>query len=686
MLGTIPTSGTRRGVYASAGIVLFVGLIALTLPLGAQSAAPQRLQLMAQRVEGQEALVLGPVVVTATRLSRPLREASTSISVIDRQEIEDRMIPDTLELLRETPGINMVQTGARGGQANMFIRGGENDQALVLIDGVKVNLGGGTFSFSDVLAVNLERIEVLRGPQSALYGADAMTGVVHYISRRGKGPPRLTIRSLAGSQNTFEETVEFEFGDDRFGLSFGLGRLDTDNFLPVNHENRNTTVSLRLDGKPSDDLELSLTVRRIDSRFEIPTESAGDLFDPLDPNQHQEAKRTAVSLEAVVQGKPWWRHVLHVEVFNKDRSFSDEFDAGIDFGFTASTTIQQRLRGDYASFITLPTPKPINATLTLGLAAERERFHQQSRSGSPGSPPSLRTIDENRHDLGAYGQIELSWKSHAFLTLGARYDDHSTFGSDVNPRATGALILPRLRTKLRAAYGTGIKAPTFVENFGFGNPNFTGNATLEPEMSKSFEVGFDQPIWNDRLMLSATYFQNEFDDLIAFVGGATPPEPNWLNIQAARSRGVELELKARLPLGFSARAAYTFLDTEVLDAGGLGNVNFIEGEELVRRPRNVGSVSLSYRNRRLHAMVNTTIVGETDDVDFSGGFPGRRATLANYTKVDLSASFEVWRQQTSNRALRIVGRAENLLDENFEQVFGFSSSGAVFLVGLEGRF
>lgn len=667
-------------------VTLLLPLLLAPLPGQAQqgpASGPVRSPVQALVQSPAPEQVLEPVVVTATRLAQPLQETASSITLIERQDIEDRLSADTLDLLRETPGVSILQSGGRGGITSLFMRGAENDHTMVLIDGVKVNLGGGAFDFADVLAVNLERVEVLRGPQSALYGADALSGVVHYISRRGSGPPRVTVRALAGSDATFEEVVEFQQGSKEFGVSFGVGRVDTENFLPVNHDYRNTTLGLRLDASPAPNADFTFTLRRVEALQEFPTGSAGDRSGPLDPHQSDAFKRTIAGGRFAVQGTPWWRHVLQVDLFAEDQFFRDKFDPGADFSSFTSDSKERRYRADYTSIFTLPTRRQVAATLSAGLSAEREEFGQDSLDVAPGGAPVIGLVDAQRDNLAAYAQFDANWRKRVFFTAGARFDDNSLFGSELSPRVTGAVILPRANTKLRAAYGRGIKAPTFVENFGTGSVFFSGNPNLDAERARSYEVGFDQPLWVDRLLLSVTYFHSEFDDLISFVTGAPS---TFQNIQEARSQGIETGLRADLPYGFAAGASFTLLDTEVLESGGRGGASFIEGKELLRRPRRQGSVSVTYRNRRFRGAVDAIIIGDSDDLDFSAGFPGRRATLAGYTKVNLALAYEVWRDAERRRAVRLLARADNLFDEEIESPIGFSAPGARYLFGFEANF
>ncbi|MGH3086745.1 MAG: TonB-dependent receptor plug domain-containing protein, partial [Rubrobacteraceae bacterium] len=242
-------------------------------------------------------------------------------------------------------------------------------------------------------------------------------------------------------------------------------------------------------------------------------------------------------------------------------------------------------------------------------------------AATPRTSPSSRTrlfqgsgapnrLDESRDAQAFYSQLILDWRERVTLVAGFRLDESSTFGTEINPRVGLSYRLPAIETKLRASYGTGIKAPSFIENFGTGSPFVVGNPDLGPERSESWEVGFDQPLPFDDYPaeISATYFSADFDDLIGFVFGSTS---SFLNIQRARSRGVEVALRIVTPIGIGFRGSYTYLDTEVVDSGDLGGTLFVEGEPLLRRPEHFGAFTVDYTAERWTASFNLTVKGQT---------------------------------------------------------------------------
>jgi len=634
----------------------------------------------------EEPAELEPIVVTATRLETPLDQVPASVSVVEGEDIERAQVTDTFEVLRDIPGFTIVQNGSRGGTTSLFARGGESRFNQILIDGVKANEAGGGFDFSDLTTNGISRIEIVRGPQSALYGSDAITSVVQLFTRRGDGPFGARFGFVGGEFETLEEHAGISGGTERYGYTVDVGRIDTDGILDFNNRYGNTTVASRFDWSPIETLDLTTTVRFNDSRFEFPSEPRGDRVPPLDPNQSTERERLIVGPRAVWNPYPWWHHALQLGLYHEDRSFDDPFDPGVDVGSFGSNTAEERLSADYHSTFFLPSLAGLTPTLTLGGYAEDESFEQDSLFLFQGSGTPDR-IDESRDTHAFYSQLILDWRERVTLVAGFRLDDSSTFGTEVNPRVGLAYRLPAIETKLRASYGTGIKTPTFVENFA-RSPFAVGNPRLDPERSESWEIGFDQPLPFDEYPadLSVTYFSANFDDLIAFVGSSTPSflieRPSFFNIQRAQSRGLEVGLRIVTPIGIGLRGSYTYLDTEVVESGPSGGTRFVEGEPLIRRPEHSGAFTIDYSVERWTASFNLAIKGSSIDLDFNADPSGARVHLDGYTKADIAVAYRLIENEIGMESLSITAKGQNVFDEDYEEVFGFSTAGASFLIGF----
>lgn len=629
---------------------------------------------------------LDEVVVTSSKLEESVSRATTAVTVLTQEDIERRQTTDVFEQLREVPGLHVTQNGSRGAAASLFTRGGESDYNLVLIDGVKANLGGGAFDFSDVTTLGVNRIEVVRGAHTALYGSDAMSSVIQLLTPRGLGPPRATLRFRGGTHDTFEEQFSMSGGTPRYGYNFAVERVDSAGILPKNSDYANTTLASRFDLVPAESLELTTTVRYIDSRFHFPTGSSGDRFDIPDPRQYTERRRLILGPRAVYRPTSWWRHRLQLGLLHEWLGFRDPDDgAMIDpFGSFVSHTAERRLSVDYSSDFFLPRVLHVVPTLTLGGYVEDEHFDQKTRSLSVFGELRSR-VRPSRNAQAFYSQLQLAWREMVFITSGFRLDDGSTYGTHVHPRVSAALIIPRLDTKLRGGYSEGLKAPNFIDNFG----PFGGNRDLEPEQSTSWEIGLAQPLELAGFAgeLDLTYFSTEYTNMIAYVSRGFL-DSSLLNVQRARSRGIEFGARAFMSHGFSARGSYTYLETRVLDSGGVGAPVFVQGKSLIRRPEHVGSLTLHYVCGRLNANLHVFLKGRATDVDFTPVWPApaRRVRLRGYTRADVAVSYLLFEEQWGIRALTLEGQAKNLFDEDYEETWGFSAAGASFLAGFRAEF
>ena len=283
----------------------------------------------------------------------------------------------------------------------------------------------------------------------------------------------------------------------------------------------------------------------------------------------------------------------------------------------------------------------------------------------------VHSVAPSRSQQGYYTQLLFNWRKTATLLAGVRVEDSSVFGVDINPRVAASYTLPWIQTKLRGGFATGIRASSFLENFGTGSPFVVGNPNLKPKQSMSWEIGLDQPLFDGHALLSATYFANTYKDLITFVSG---PGPSFLNIGKAESSGVEAGVQVLLPWQLRLDGRYTFLQTKVINDGGSGGTAFPPGQPLLRRPKHQGSVGLTYLGDRWTVTCIANVVAPAIDRDFTQpGFP--RVTLPGHTRLDLAASCLVLQNVWSIKSLRAQMKIDNLLNEYYEEVLGFSSAG-----------
>lgn len=636
--------------------------------------------------EADSAPIMEETVVTATRTETPVKELGVSTTVVTEEEIKERQAVDVLDVLRDVPGFNIVRSGARGTATSLFIRGGEDNFTKILIDGVSVNLGGGAFDFGSLLTENFERVEIVRGPQSALYGSDAISGVINFITKPGEGKPSLRASTsngtyLKGDKNYIgEQSIGFSGGNQWIGANLAFARVDDNGYLDVNDDYWNNTFSGRVDVYPMDKLDFTFTGRYEEAKNKFPTENAGDQYAPLDPNQDLKTEDWVNGIQAQYQMSQWLEHVVLLGYHYNKIKYNDPEDLPADtFGAFFSDTKEKRYSVDYHFNLRYPMTETIRSTFTAGFEYLDESYDQQTQSILPGFE-SKDDLNKDRDNWGWYVQEQLTLFDHLHLTAGARYEDNSEFGNEFVPRGSLAYELTRTGTVFRAAAGKGFKTPTFTENFARGFA--IGNPDLDPEKSVSWEVGIDQALWKDRLVVGATYFYQKFDDLITYID-QPDPEPDFENIQAAKSRGVELTAFCKPGFGFSFGGSYTYLDTEVTDDGGVGGPSspFEEGKDLLRRPQNTASGFINWSRGGFQIRFDGLYVGDRDDLDFRT-FPAERVTLDDYFIVDLATSYTFNLNNRYLKDFKIFGKVQNLFDENYEETFGFSPPEPSFRLGL----
>jgi vitamin B12 transporter len=588
--------------------------------------------------------------------------------------------------LRAVPGFNILRGGGRGGVTALYPRGGEDNFTKVLIDGVSVNLGGGAFDFGSLLTENFERVEIVRGPQSALYGSDAIGGVINFITKPGEGKPSLRGSTsngtyLEGDKNYIgEHSVGFTGGNEWIGASLAYARADDNGYLDVNQDYWNNTFSSRVDVFPIDNLDLTFTGRYEESKLKFPTEDGGDKYSPLDPNQDIKNEDWTGGINAQYQMLSWLEHVVLFGYHKNEQDYNDPEDPPADaFGAFFSDTEETRTSIDYHFNIRSPTTETVRSIFTAGFEYLEEAYDLQTRSIFLGFE-STDDLNEDRDNRGWYAQEQLSLFNRLHLTAGARYEDNSEFGNEFVPRGSIAYELTQTGTILRGAAGKGFKTPTFTEQFSQGFA--TGNPDLDPEKSYSWEVGVDQVLWKNKLVLGVTYFYQKFDDLITFIN-RPDPQPDFENIQEAKSQGVELMALCTPGFGFTVGGNYTYLDTEVEDDGGVGGPSspFEEGKDLLRRPEHTASGYINWAWNGFQIRVDGLYVGDRDDLDFRT-FPANRVTLDDYFLVDLATSYTFALNDRFIKEFKIFGKVQNLLDEHYEEAFGFSPPDPSFRVGL----
>lgn len=584
---------------------------------------------------------------------------------ISARDLTNRQTRDIAEILRDVPG---VAISAVAGQTQLRLRGSEANHVLVLIDGIEVSDPfAGEFDLGTLQAEIGSRIEVLRGPQSALYGSDAIGGVVAYSSARGDEAKGLRAFIEGGSDNTINGSARVGLGDQNANLALSATLVSTDGQPNARGGVRDVgrdsyTISGRGMVQASETFALRSALRLVrtegdfnDQDFDSTSPTFGLTIDSPGVRFRNEAFYALAGAQLATFGDDW-THDLSAQIADIDR------DTFASFGRTSGSE-GQRLKASYVSAARLGYGLNWH-TLTFAADWEKERFRNDDPFGSAFS--GWRAIE----NVGLAGEYRFDGRK-ANVALAVRHDINSRFADETTLRL-GAGYDVSDDTRLRASYGTGIKNPGFFELFGFFDGQFIGNEDLKPEKSESWEVGLDQRLAGGAVTLSATYFESKLKHEIF----TTFPAPDFIATPANREtrskrNGVELSGKAKLGETVTFDFAYTWLDAEE------------NGVEEVRRPGNIASAAVNWTAPG-DAASATLIVrhnGETDDLAFTDpSFIPVTERLDDYTLVNLAAEVKL------SDELRLFGRVENLLDERYEQVFSFVSPGRTATVGLRAEF
>lgn len=582
---------------------------------------------------------LGEVVVTATRTEESIAYLASSVNVITGGEIERKGAKTVLEVLRDVPGLDVVQSGGPGGTTSVYLRGANVGHTLVMIDGVDVKdptqMSGGFFDFAYLTTDNIERIEIIRGPQSTLYGSDAIGGVINIITKKGVGKPKFYALAEAGSYATYHESVGLSGSTQRTNYSFSASRTDSDGFSKVLNGQEddgyeNTTISTRFGFNVLDDSQIDFILRYTDAKTDMDDSSRDD------PNYLKKNNSLLLKLQLNQPLTNWWEHKLSLSSYKNERDFEDELEAG-DTWDSSSWYDGEKNNIDWQHNFFI---NPI-ATLTAGLEWEEDR----------GETNSLREkVVDNK---GYYLQNRFNFLDKLLTTFGIRVDDHETFGSDTNYKLSCAYLIEKTMTKLKANWGTGFKAPSVYQLYSsYGDP------ALKAEEGEGYDLGIEQDFLGGKASAGLIYFHNSFQNLIEYDSSTS----KYKNVGRARTEGMETEVSLNLIENLEMSLNYTYTDTE----------NEKTEKELGRRPENKYNLSLNYQP------------GDRVRVNLSINYFGSRwnnsantEKLDCYTKVDLSASYS-WKPN-----FEVFGRVENLFDEDYEEVKGYAVPGISIYTGCK---
>jgi vitamin B12 transporter len=617
---------------------------------------------------------LSDVVVTATKTSTPAYELASSFSIIDSAQIKNSHKTSIYQLLQTQTGVSISQQGAPGAFTQVYLRGADPSQTQVLIDGASMNMANdpsNTYDFADLPTDNIEKIEIIRGPQSTLYGSNALAGVINIITKKGNGKPKFFLSTEGGSYNTYKGALGFSGSLEKLNYSLSLSKFKTDGFSSADEkfgntekdgtENYNASARIGYDVNKNFNLNFFGRYTKANTDFDQTGGKFGD-----DPTYKYNLEEGVYRLEGnlkLFEGK--WDQKIGVSFSRNLRKY--KFDITPNNPAESHSNYDgKRIKFDWQNNFTLNK----NNILTFGIESENELanssyYYSSHVTTSSPLPNTFESVfpEKSARTTGVYLEDQLNIDKSFFASIGARYDHHEKFGSVLTFRIAPAYVFWSTRTKIKATYGTGFKAPSlfYLYDPAYGNPN------LSPEKSKGWDAGIEQYLFGYRVTAGLTYFQNTFTDRFGFDNNF-----KTINVNKSKTKGFEFYINTKLSNALILNANYTITESEDLSPGSAD-----ENLPLLRRPKHKAVISIDYNfTESFNVAVDAIFVGKREDKDFST-YPATRITIDSYTLLNASATYKV------TGFLQIYGRLINILDSNYEEVYGYGTAKRSGYVGVK---
>jgi outer membrane receptor protein involved in Fe transport len=690
------TQTDNNGKFSFTDIVAGIYRIVATAP--GLSASSGDIQMRAGATQHADlSLVLSAVdqhVVVSAHLGDVLdTQTASSVSVITEDEIASHDAQTVYDVLRDVPGVAVADSGRRGGDTSVFIRGGNYNYNLVMVDGIPLNQFGGDFDFSFLPTDGVAQMEVTRGAESALYGSEAVSGVVNLVTHRGDGPPSFSALMEGGSYDTYRLATGGDGSFRGFHWSYDLSRLDSNGVVANDdYHNQSAFVSLGYSKNPRRQLDLHFFGDANDAGVPGPYGSDPDqLFTGIDTVSRDKQNLFGYQASEAEQIASRWKQVSTVSVTTDRYLFISPFGDS----FTKNLRIVANSRAE------------IRLTRTdifvAGFEYNQERYEDTYVADANNNPfvlprTSLAYFAENRWNPGN------RWS----VTTGVRVDDIRThalppdaFGErpllpassivQANPRAAVAYLLrsggPQATwgaTRLHTSAGTGIRPP---DGFELG---FTDNPHLKPERSITTDVGIEQRLFRDRAVVDVAYFYNRFKDQIVSLGGSVQNLSTFTsdNLNNSRAQGVEISARVQPTRNLEISAQYTRLDSAILALDGttLAQTPFQVGQPLIRRPANSGSYDVTWQRGRLRLNTNAYargwVLDDEPNLGISACSLGLPCLFRNHGYVLANGGFSV----RTIHNVEIFGQINNLLNQKYEEVLGYPAYHLNFMTGIRFRF
>jgi vitamin B12 transporter len=587
------------------------------------------------------------VTVSATGTTEPVDTIASSVTVITAKEIEAQQRRTLPDVLRSVPGLSIAQINGPGGQTSVFMRGTNSQHTKVLIDGIDVSDPSGSgrsFDFGHMLATDIERIEVLRGPQSGLYGADAMGGVIVIYTKKGSGPAKVNTMIEGGSFGTFNQATSISGGTEKYNYAVNISHFRANDtpvtpyyfLLPgeqrLNNSYDNWTYSAKLGVDLSKDVTVNFVTRYTDSTLRF----VGDDYSTY-PSHAESARSRQNAEDFYTRGEVVWRtlggNLTNYFGINYSNLQSDNFDPLTGSSFNDGDRIKYDWRG-----VLRVAP---GYTIMTGLEHQNEQLN-------------TRDLFAEEWNNAAFAELQSEIFRNFFLVANVRFDDNENFGGHTTWRVAPAYLIEATGTKLKASVGTAFRAPTLSQRFQDFPPFFYGNPNLKPEQSLGMDAGFEQSIFGGHAQFGASYFYNDITDLIDSNATFT----SVINVGKAKTSGVEAFASADITDNLRIRADYTYTEA----------TNEITHTQLLRRPRNKATISAGWTPYEpLLLTASLMLIGQSADVDRPTSISP--VELPGFGIVNVAADYKL------NDRMALFGRIDNLFDRHYENPDGFLATG-----------
>lgn len=608
---------------------------------------------------------IDPVVITATRSEARESTIANTVTVITAEEIRARHLNAVADVLRVVPGLDVASYGGPGAQTSIFTRGANSNQTLVLIDNIQMNdpsSSNNSFDFANLQVDNIERIEILRGAASAMWGADAMGGVIHIITKHGSGKTQFNGLAEGGNYDTWK--VGGGVSGATHGLNYtvnashfqnlGVSAADQSFGNSERETYQNTTVSARAGYQATDDLDFDWTMRYNQAQVGLDncggsgyTSYNGNFVSCDNPyyfgNTNALYQRGQGRL-FLLDGK--WEQRLGVNYSVTNRQYDYTTPTPSSDWAPSSTYQGQSTKVEWLNFLHVLE----NDTITAGMEGKFDTLLSQNTSSNTTGSMS---------NAGYYLQNQLDWLERFHTTLGGRLDDNSQFGRHLTWRANQTIEISELDNRIKANVGTAFRAPALCEL----NLNCYGNPNLLPETSLDWDAGLEQDLLGKQLKIGALYFNNQFNNLIQWNPAANGGLGSVANVSSAMARGIESFVEYKPMDGMSLRANYTYDQTYGLYNSSTGTGS---NSPLLLRPKNKGSFDLDYKfipEASVH--LNVLVVGQRSSYDVNQNM----AQVPGYVLLNLSGTYAI------NENISLFARMNNLLNKHYEQVWGYGTLG-----------